>query len=196
MPSRRSEIEMTAEEVQAFVAEQMVMQCATIGPHGLPHMVPLWFVTEMTPNPAQAAEPPASVTPHPAQAAEPPASVTPHPAQAAESPASGLELLGWTYAKSQKARNLERDPRATLGIEDGVEYHELRGVMFECDVQIERDAELVAGHGLRLFDRYAPGGLTPEIREMVAKQAQKRIGLRFVPSRVVSWDHRKLGGRY
>ena len=25
------------------------------------------------------------------------------------------ELRGWTYAKSQKAKNLERDPRATLG---------------------------------------------------------------------------------
>ncbi len=42
--------------------------------------------------------------------------------------------MGWTYAKSQKARNLERDARATIGIEDGVQYHELRGVMFECDV--------------------------------------------------------------
>jgi hypothetical protein len=27
------------------------------------------------------------------------------------------ELRGWTYAKSQKARNLERDPRATLQVE-------------------------------------------------------------------------------
>jgi PPOX class probable F420-dependent enzyme len=154
MPSRRLEIEMTDEEIHAFLAEQMVMQCATVGPRGLPHMVPLWFVSE------------------------------------------GLNLVGWTYAKSQKARNLERDPRATIGIEDGVEYHELRGVMFECDVQIERDAERVEGYGLRLFERYAGDGLTPEIRDMVAAQARKRIGLRFVPSRVVSWDHRKLGGVY
>ena len=158
---------MTDEELHAFLAEQMVMQCATVGPRGLPHLVPLWFVSERTPHPAQAAEP----------------------------AASGIELVGWTYAKSQKARNLERDPRATIGIEDGVQYHELRGVMFECDVRLERDAERVEGHGLRLFDRYA-GELTPEIRAMVAKQAHKRIGLRFVPSRVVSWDHRKLGGRY
>jgi PPOX class probable F420-dependent enzyme len=152
MPSRRNEIEMTAEELHAFLAEQMVMQCATAGPRGLPHMVPLWFVSE------------------------------------------GLDLVGWTYAKSQKARNLERDPRATIGIEDGVRYHELRGVMFECDVRLERDPARVEEYGLRLFDRYAEGGLTPEIRAMVAKQAQKRVGLRFVPTRVVSWDHRKLGG--
>ena len=31
---------------------------------------------------------------------------------------------------------------------------------------------------------------------MVAKQAQKRIGLTFVPFREVTWDHRKLGGTY
>jgi hypothetical protein len=167
MPSRRGQIQMTDEEMQAFLAGQLVMQCATAGPRGLPHMVPLWFVPERTPHPAQAAEP----------------------------PASGLQLVGWTYAKSQKARNLERDPRATIGIEDGVQYHELRGVMFECDVQVEREAERVEGYGLRLFERLA-GEVTPEVREMVAKQAQKRIGLRFVPSRVVSWDHRKLGGLY
>jgi len=144
---------MTDEELQAFVAEQMVMQCATVGPRGLPHLVPLWFVPE------------------------------------------GIELVGWTYAKSQKARNLEREPRATIGIEDGVKYEELRGVMFECDVEVERDPAKVEQNGLMLFERYA-GDLTAEIRDMVAKQAPKRVGLRFVPSRTVSWDHRKLGGGY
>jgi PPOX class probable F420-dependent enzyme len=153
MPSRRTQIEMTDDEVRAFVADQMVMQCATVGPRGLPHMVPLWYVPE------------------------------------------GIELVGWTYAKSQKARNLERDPRATVGIEDGVRYHELRGVMFECDVEMERDPAEVEQNGLMLFKRYA-GGLGPEVREMVASQAPKRVGLRFVPTRVVSWDHRKLGGVY
>ena len=108
----------------------------------------------------------------------------------------GDELIGWTYAKSQKARNLERDPRATLGIEDGIQYHELRGVMFECDVEVERDPAKVEEFGLELFDRYSPGGLNDEIRAMVAKQAQKRVGLTFRPNRTVSWDHRKLGGVY
>src|SRR6059058_1456287 len=95
-------------------------------------------------------------------------------------PQDGGTLIGWTFAKSQKAKNLERDPRATLQVEDGVEYQELRGVMLE---------------------RYAPsdpsgGGLPPEVREMVEKQAPKRVGLRFRPTRTVSWDHRKLGGTY
>ena len=104
-------------------------------------------------------------------------------------------IWAWTYAKSQKTKNLERDPRATLQVEDGVQYHELRGVMFECDVQVERDPVAVERFGLELFGRYA-GDLNDDIRTMVANQAQKRVALTFVPIRIVSWDHRKLGGTY
>src|SRR4051812_45155643 len=84
------------------------------------------------------------------------------------------ELIGWTFAKSQKAKNLGRDPHATLQIEDGVEYQELRGVMFECDVEVESDAGAVADYGMRIFERYAGDGtageLPPEVRTMVEKQ--------------------------
>ena len=114
-------------------------------------------------------------------------------------PQDGGELIGWTFAKSQKAKNLERDPRATLQVEDGVSYEELRGVMLECDVDVERDTERVADFGMAIFERYAGGGgdgLPAGVREMVEKQAPKRVGLRFRPTRTVSWDHRKLGGTY
>jgi PPOX class probable F420-dependent enzyme len=115
-------------------------------------------------------------------------------------PQPDADLIGWTFAKSQKAKNLERDPRATVQIEDGIEYQELRGVMFECEVEIERDADKVADFGMSIFERYAPGdgaGDLPEgVRQMVEKQAPKRIGMRFHPTRTVTWDHRKLGGTY
>jgi PPOX class probable F420-dependent enzyme len=115
-------------------------------------------------------------------------------------PQPGGELIGWTFAKSQKAKNLGRDPHATLQIEAGVEYQELRGVMFECDVDIESDTAAVTDYGIKIFERYASGDgdgeLPPEVREMVEKQAPKRIGMRFRPTRTVSWDHRKLGGTY
>jgi PPOX class probable F420-dependent enzyme len=104
----------------------------------------------------------------------------------------GLGMTGWTYAKSQKAKNLERDPRATIQVETGVQYHELRGVMMECDVELDRDAE---PYGLALFERYA-GTLDESVTAMVEKQAPKRVGLRFTPTRIVSWDHSKLGGNY
>ena len=106
-------------------------------------------------------------------------------------------LSGWTYAASQKAKNLERDPRATLQVEAGIDYSELRGVMFECDVDLEREPAKVAEYGTALFKRY--GGtdeLVPEVADMVEKQSHKRVGLRFTPTRTVSWDHRKLGGTY
>src|SRR6266571_2617848 len=106
---------MTDEEVRAFLADQMTVNCATAGPNGRPHLVSLWYVPV------------------------------------------GDELHGWTYAKSQKARNLERDPRATLLVEDGVQYHELRGVMMECDVEMERDPARVAEYGRALFRRYGGG---------------------------------------
>jgi PPOX class probable F420-dependent enzyme len=104
----------------------------------------------------------------------------------------GIGMTGWTYAKSQKAKNLERDPRATIQVETGVQYHELRGVMMECDVEMDRDAK---PYGLALFERYA-GTLDESVTAMVEKQAPKRVGLRFTPTRVVSWDHSKLGGAY
>jgi general stress protein 26 len=106
----------------------------------------------------------------------------------------GPDPWSWTYRKSQKVKNLERDQRATLQIEDGVLYHELRGAMLECDVDIERDPAEVEKFGLAMFERYAE--INPDVEEMIRAQAQKRVGLTFRPTRIVSWDHTKLGGAY
>jgi PPOX class probable F420-dependent enzyme len=103
----------------------------------------------------------------------------------------GDELWSWTFAKSQKVRNLERDPRATLQVEAGSEYHELRGVMLKADVTVHRDTDEVAAFGLELFRRYA-GELTDEIRAMVSAQAPKRVVLQFAERSRATWDHRKL----
>ena len=104
----------------------------------------------------------------------------------------GDELWSWTFAKSQKVRNLERDPRATLQVEAGREYHELRGVMLKADVTIHRDTDEVVAFGLELFRRYA-SELTDEVRAMVNAQAPKRVALQFTERSRATWDHRKLG---
>ena len=106
----------------------------------------------------------------------------------------GGRLWAWTYAKSQKVRNLERDPRATLQIETGIEYAELRGVMLRCEVEIHRDVEVVTDFAMELVERYAGGA--EGTREAFAKQAPKRVALEFVERDRVTWDHRKLGGTY
>ena len=113
--------------------------------------------------------------------------------------ADGLEIRCLTFAKSQKARNLERDPHATLQVEAGERYDELRGAMLECDVELDRDGERVAALGLELMRRYSssPDGASEEDLEAgVRAQAPKRVALRFSPTRIVTWDHRKLGGPY
>jgi PPOX class probable F420-dependent enzyme len=99
------------------------------------------------------------------------------------------EIWCWTYAKSQKVRNLERDPRATLQVEAGETYAQLRGVMLECEAVIHRDPELVLRFGTELADRYPEPTDTPAALE---RMATKRVALQFVEHRRVSWDHRKL----
>ena len=91
-------------------------------------------------------------------------------------------------------RNLERDPRATLQVETGIEYAELRGVMLRCEVEIHSDVEVVTDFAMELIDRYMGGG--EEAREGFRQQAPKRVALEFVERDRVTWDHRKLGGTY
>jgi PPOX class probable F420-dependent enzyme len=108
------------------------------------------------------------------------------------------EIWIYTYAKSQKVRNLERDPRATLLIETGHEYAELRGLMVEAEAQIERDIETVFPLAERLTLRYADGldSLEGDARDALKQQAAKRVAVRFEAVRTSTWDHRKLGGTY
>jgi len=105
-------------------------------------------------------------------------------------------LWAWTFGKSQKTRNLERDPRATLQLEAGTEYQELRGVMLETEVRVHADLDTVLGVGLEVLTRYGGGEATDDVRAMVAQQAEKRVAFEFVERRRTSWDHRKLGGTY
>lgn len=153
--ARRAAIQMSETELRAFLAAERVVTCATMGPNGRPHLMPLWYVVDST------------------------------------------DILGWTYAKSQKVRNLERLPQATLQVEAGDAYDELRGAMLECDVEIIRAPDAVIAIGAAIAIKYlrVPGATpdSPEIRHHVSVQAPKRVGLRFRPTRVASWDHRKLG---
>jgi PPOX class probable F420-dependent enzyme len=156
--SRRDQITMSDAEVRTFLDEERVMTCATQGPRGFPHLMPLWYVVR------------------------------------------GDGLWAWTFAKSQKVRNLERDPRATVQVEAGRDqYHLLRGVTLETEVTLHRETEDVAALGLEIFRRYtagADGELGEDVRAMVLKQAAKRVGLEFVEQHRATWDHRKLGNVY
>jgi Pyridoxamine 5'-phosphate oxidase len=152
--SRRSQITMSDEEVLGFLEAERVVTCASFGPRGWPHLMPLWYLVR------------------------------------------GGTLWSWTYAKSQKVKNLERDGRCTLQVEAGRDvYHELHGVMLECEAAIHRDIETVAGVGMELAGRYGGGAGEPpaEMRAAFEQQAAKRVALQFEERRRATWDHRKLG---
>jgi PPOX class probable F420-dependent enzyme len=97
-----------------------------------------------------------------------------------------------TKAKSQKARNLARDPRATLLFEDGDYYEELRGVELVCRAEVIDDPERMWALGVNLYERYY-GTYRDELRPFVEAMLNKRIVAVFHVDRTVSWDHRKLG---
>jgi len=105
-------------------------------------------------------------------------------------------LWAWTYTKSQKVRNLERDPRATLQVEAGESYDQLRGVMFATEVEIVRDTDRVAALGAELLTRYGDPSTPLEVTDVIRAQAAKRVALGFTVRRTASWDHRKLAGTY
>jgi PPOX class probable F420-dependent enzyme len=108
------------------------------------------------------------------------------------------EIWVWTFAKSQKVRNLERDPKATVLIEAGEEYTELRGVMIEAEAELIRDFDPVLDFAKELTVRYSEGidSVEGDAAAALEAQAPKRVAIRFDPIRVASWDHRKLGGTY
>jgi hypothetical protein len=97
------------------------------------------------------------------------------------------ECWAWTYAKSQKVRNLEREARCTIQVEAGSSYDQLRGVMMKCACAIHTDLHTVRQVGRDLGIRYAGHD-----HEVPLEQAAKRVALQFVASDAASWDHRKL----
>lgn len=105
------------------------------------------------------------------------------------------EIAFWTYAKSQKALNLRRDPRLTCLVEAGERYEELRGVQIKGQAAINDDPATVLHTGEMIWERYT-GPLNEHTRPMVEAQAAKRVVIFVKPVEITSWDHRKLGGVY
>jgi nitroimidazol reductase NimA-like FMN-containing flavoprotein (pyridoxamine 5'-phosphate oxidase superfamily) len=155
VPSRRDQIKLTPGEVTEFLAGERVLNVASNGRDGWPHVTSLWYVMR------------------------------------------GTDPWVWTYRKSQKVKNLERDDRATALVESGSEYAELKGVMLRTRAHIEYETEPIIDFAEELFAKYqgtSPGA--EGMREALHGQAVKRVAIRFEVVETVSWDHSKLGGVY
>jgi PPOX class probable F420-dependent enzyme len=156
MPSRRELMQMTPEEVRAYLDSQRRIILVTNGPEGLPHPVPMNYGLDD----------------------------------------EGRVLLT-SFARSQKVRNLERDPRASLLVESGTTYAELKSVILYADAEIVREPEQIVSlmSQIRAAEPLA-GSIDSAMSEQVRASIAKRVVLRFTPFRVVSWDHAKLAGKY
>jgi len=99
-----------------------------------------------------------------------------------------------TKVKSQKAVNLRRNPRAVVMVEAGDTYDTLRGVSLEgtCILIDDTDDPEYWEAAVSVYERYnAP--YDEEARPIVEFMMNKRVVVRFEPTRIRSWDHRKLG---
>ncbi|HEY4332102.1 MAG TPA: pyridoxamine 5'-phosphate oxidase family protein [Ilumatobacteraceae bacterium] len=155
MASKRNNITMTDDEVAAYLAEQKVLNVATIGPSGHPHVVAMWYDV------------------------------------------MDGKVVFWTFGKSQKILNLRRDPKMTGLIESGETYNELRGVELVGTGRIVDTFEETLAIGKAVGVRYnGEAVISDAALPFLEAQAHKRLGVVFDVERVVSWDHRKLGGGY
>jgi nitroimidazol reductase NimA-like FMN-containing flavoprotein (pyridoxamine 5'-phosphate oxidase superfamily) len=166
--SRREQIRMSEAEAASFLAEERTVTCATGGPRGWPHMMPLWYVlrdvrtgesgprlwawTYGVSQKVRNMERDARVT------------------LQVEAGEQYQELRG-VMLECNVVVHRDLEIVKALGHEIFARYASPRG---------EPPAESLPG----------------EVGEMVDRQAAKRVALEFVELRRASWDHRKLGGTY
>jgi general stress protein 26 len=99
----------------------------------------------------------------------------------------------WTYASSQKIRNLERDGRISCLVETGTAYEELAGVSIEGTAEIVRDTDRIREIGSAVVRAMAGGEDLGDLgRDIVEAQVRKRVGVVVTPTKVASWDHSKM----
>jgi PPOX class probable F420-dependent enzyme len=114
-----------------------------------------------------------------------------------DGPISAGGAIGFeTFAKSQKVLNLRRDPRITALVEDGASYDQLRGVELVGQAEVIEDHEVLMGIARSVVSKHQPEVAAGDVDAVAEMMVRKRVAVRFRPDKVVSWDHRKLGGGY
>jgi PPOX class probable F420-dependent enzyme len=108
----------------------------------------------------------------------------------------GDTIVMTTFAKSQKAVNIRRNPKVALMAESGETYDQLKGVLIRGRADVIADAEACAGLLLRVNAVMAGAALAPEAEALLRAQARKRVLIKVTPERFASWDHSKLQGAY
>ena len=101
-----------------------------------------------------------------------------------------------TFTKSQKIKNLERDNRISCLLEDGLEYEKLRGVQINGIAELYAESDDVHTLARGVMARNNPD-IPEEMLDDIAKaMSAKRTAVVVKATKVISWDHGKLGGTY
>jgi PPOX class probable F420-dependent enzyme len=100
-----------------------------------------------------------------------------------------------TYAKSQKAVNIQRNPKVALMAESGATYDTLKGVLIRGRATLSDDVDACVQTLTRIHQKMM-GAMPEGIEQALKQQARKRVLITVFPERVSSWDHSKLGGVY
>jgi len=103
----------------------------------------------------------------------------------------GTSLWLNSIVRSQRWVDLERDPRVSVVVDDGIEFGELRGVELIGRVEQvgevprtgEPVPELEVPEQLKA-DKYSGGQVVHDGRHAL---------LRLTPEKIISWDFRKMG---
>ena len=89
------------------------------------------------------------------------------------------DIVFETFTKSQKIKNLERDPRISCLLEDGLVYEELRGIQINGTAELYSDPKTVHFYARGVMKRNNPG--IPE--EMLDAAAEGRDWMLLVACR-------------
>ena len=103
-----------------------------------------------------------------------------------------VELHMWIYAKSQKAVNVRRNPLASLLVESGEPYQDLRGVLVTGRARVITEFDEVFELGKKIYVRYfepRTGIPLAEAAAGIEHQSHKRAALVLTAQNMASWDH-------
>ena len=106
------------------------------------------------------------------------------------------DIVFETFTKSQKIKNLERDPRISCLLEDGLEYEKLRGVQINGIAELYSDPETVHRYARGVMARNNPS-IPEEMLDAAAESmSTKRTVVVIKAQRIATWDHTKLDVAY
>ena len=140
-------IELTEDEQWELLESNAIARLATVDSNGLPHVVPLWYVTDRD---------------------------------------RGIAFS--TPGDTTKVRHLEATPKASLTVDEGESYFQLRAVIAEGTVcRVEEPNRLERRWCQKYFDRNERPAFMEALYE-----GREWVWFRLEPGRWVSWDNGKI----